>query len=155
MYYKIVKENGVFMHTLAKSYKPEDIPTGEVFVAQKFKSIIDVQIKADEPMIHFTDSACETLLWYDVLSFHGSKSVYIYEITPITEVTKQRCITPSIYQSGANKIEFGRRIDKKTLFKLAKEELMTNKETIYTTYPDIDWNSISKRWDQGLTWWYW
>jgi hypothetical protein len=155
MYYKIVKENGVFMHTLAKSYRPEDIPNGEVFVAQKFKSIIDVQIKTNEPMIHFTDSACETLLWYDVLSFHDSETIYIYEINPLTEVIKQQCVSPKIYQSGANKIEFGKRIDKKALFKLAKEELITNKETIHATYPDIDWDSISKRWDKGLTWWYW
>ncbi len=119
-YYKIITDHSHF----ADEYKINDvtaIPSGTHFRAN-VPYDTEVTINASAPVIHFSESAFDTLMWQKILT-RDKDIVAIYEIKPIGPVIKHICPDEfKLKQCGANEIQIGARVSADVLFERAKEE---------------------------------
>lgn len=144
-YYKIITSKSIFKD----SYNILDIrsiPFGTRFVAQKPKNPSRVILNSNMPVIHFCDSAVNTMLWYSFI-FDGCIEPWllemvgichdtcIYEIKPVSPVIYGVCRDEyHLYQCGANIVEFGEKIPVEQVVRNAVKEYKKHKIRMYTMY---------------------
>ncbi len=149
-YYKIVAKHTMF-YPVARIQGIHDIatiPLGSICYAYKPFKPNDVTIQYSQPVLHFCDNAFDVMLWASKMdSFAPTK--FIYEITPLTDVIKQRCpdIT-NLYQCGAYKIRFENSISEQNMFDKAIFEYENAKIAKETLYPNLDLVYIIQSWKQ-------
>ena len=146
-YYKIITDNSHF----AGEYNIADVaavPAGTQFTANKpyDKSVC---IKSDVPVIHFSETAFETLMWYEILTKPTDK-IAIYEITPIGPVVKQKTEEfHGLTQCGAPTIQIGKQVSMEELVHQVKEEFKLNKLKKKNPFPDFHTANIIYGWLRG------
>lgn len=145
-YYKVVGYGFPFTCFIKKHYNItnfESIPCGAQFSATE-KAKGRLPIKAEMPIIHFSDSAFDAILWKLIFK---TKSSVIYEIEPQGQVFKQRCNDQyGIYQCGAKEIKIVRTISDRKMLSMAMEEYLKNKKEILEMYPNIKIKTVIRAW---------
>lgn len=144
-YYKIITSDCLFKvrYDITDIYA---ISKGTCFVAKETKNTSVVSLRAGVPVLHFCDSAFDTMLWYSLV-FGGCiepwlqeiaglyKKSCIYEIKPLSPVAFGKCKDAyRLFQFGANIIEFGDKIPTEQIAKQAIEEYKKNKLEKYIMY---------------------
>lgn len=143
-YYKIITDNSHF----AAEYDIANvtaIPFGAQFSANKpfDKSVC---ITSDVPVIHFSETAFETLMWYEILTKPTDK-IAIYEITPLSRVVKQKCNDfHGLTQCGAQVIQIGKQISMETLVHRIKDEFKQHKLKKKNPFPEFRTANIIYDW---------
>lgn len=145
-YYKIITDNSHF----ADEYNIADVtavPFGARFTANKpFDT--DVCIKSTVPVIHFAETAFETLIWYEILTRPTDK-IAIYEITPLGRVVKQECPDfKKLTQCGAQTIQFGNRVSLEELIHRIKNDFKHHKLKKKNPFPEFRTANIIYQWIQ-------
>ena len=146
-YYKIITDNSHF----AGEYdiaNVANIPFGAKFTAKKpFDT--SVCITSDVPVIHFSETAFETLMWYEILTKPTDK-IAIYEIIPLSRVVKQKCSDfHGLTQCGAQIIQIGKQISMETLVHRIKEEFKRRKLKKKNPFPEFRTANIIYDWVQS------
>ena len=98
-----------------------------------------VSLQSPMPVIHFSDNTIDMLMWYYVGMGLTSpyQEVYFFEINPLTQVYKQRCIDKNkLYQCGAQRIEIVQQMTMGDVFRVANQEIQNNTDEIINRYPD-------------------
>lgn len=119
-YYKVVSGVCLFK-TLYKITDITNIPSGTRFVAKFFPHASpDFIAQNKKPVLLFSDSAFDAMLWYsvfnnirwDLVAVENWQDTTIYEIKPITPVFKERCRLDEngLFQCATNTIEFCNRV---------------------------------------------
>ena len=143
-YYKIITDNSHF----ADEYKIADvmaIPEGTRFRAN-VPYDATVTIRAGAPVIHFSDNALDTMLWYEILTRPDDK-IAIYEVVPLGTVIKQKC--PEKYQldqCGANEIQIGPRLSETAVLGRVKEEFIKKQHPKKNAHPRSPTARIIYQW---------
>ncbi|MBO4700366.1 MAG: hypothetical protein J5620_01305 [Alphaproteobacteria bacterium] len=143
-YYKIITNNSHF----AGEYNIPDVTAVTVGTRFTANNPYDksVCIKSDVPVIHFSETAFETLMWYEILTKPTDK-IAIYEITPIGPVIKQKCDDfRGLTQCGAPTIQIDRQISLEELVHNIKEEFKLKKLKKKNPFPDFHTANIIYRW---------
>lgn len=143
-YYKIITDNSHF----ADEYGVADvsaIQSGAKFTANApFDKT--VCIKSDVPVIHFSETAFETLLWYEILTKPTDK-IAIYEITPVGKIVKQKCDDfRGLTQCGAPTIQIDKQISLEELIHQVKTEFKIKKFKNPNPFPDFHTANIIYQW---------
>lgn len=132
-YYKIITDNSHF----AGEYKISDvmaIPSGTHFRANAPYDN-ELTIHADFPVIHFSDNALDTMLWYEILTRPNDK-IAIYEVMPLGPVVKQQCHEQKkLNQCGANEIQIGSQISEAAVLRRVKEEFISKQHPKKNAHP--------------------
>lgn len=153
-YYKIVSKNTRFYDIafINGIFYLEEIPKNMVFHAEAMICPGKYQIQNPQPVLHFCDSAFDTVLWTSKFdSWLMDQKTYFYKIVPLTEIIKQRCPDQhGLYQCGAYEIKFKELIDKNKMFKLAIKEYETDPSTKEQMYPNLDLVRIVQNWKYGF-----
>jgi hypothetical protein len=137
--YKIVGENYPFAYTFNIKNCASILPGTQFKARQPMYG--GYYISGDlVPFIHFTDNAFDTMLWFSLFSLNTDQqySHTIYEIKPLTRMTKQKCNDElGFYQCGAWIVEFGRIISKQEMFRRALAEFYqsTRIKSLYQNLP--------------------
>ncbi len=143
-YYKIITDNSHF----AGEYNIADVtavPVGKRFAANNpyDKSVC---IKSSVPVIHFSETAFETLMWYEILTKPTDK-IAIYEITPVGKVIKQKCSDfRGLTQCGAPIIQIGRQISLEELVHEIQQEFRQHKLKKKNPFPEFHTANIIYQW---------
>lgn len=134
-YYKVVSWVSLFKQ--AYNIKEIDaIKPGTRFICKNpVYSYEDIMLISYPPVLHFSQGAFNTLLWYDVfedltsyLPIDYRPPTCIYEVYPITDVISGRSNDGyNLFQYGANIIEFGQRIPISQIAQNAVAEYEQNK----------------------------
>jgi len=94
-------------------------------------------IVAPEPVFHFCDNAIDSLMWYWEFDY-GDKMVF-YEIKPNSCIYKSRCPDETqLYQCGANRITYIRRLTLPQMYLRALIEANKNRSEIIARYPNYE-----------------
>ena len=146
-YYKIITDNSHF----ADEYNIADVmnvPFGTEFTANKpFDRSVCIQ--SDVPVIHFSETAFETLVWYEILTKPTDK-IAIYEVIPLTRVVKQQCSDfHGLTQCGAQIIQIGKQISLATLVHRIKEDFRQRKLKKKNPFPQFRTANIMYQWARG------
>lgn len=143
-YYKIITDNSHF----AGEYNISDVsavPFGAQFTANA-PTDKSVCIKSDVPVIHFSETAFETLLWYEILTKPTDK-IAIYEITPIGAIVRQQCDDfRGLTQCGAPTIQIGNRVSLEDLVRRVKTDFKLHKLKKKNPFPDFHTANIIYQW---------
>ncbi len=143
-YYKIITDNSHF----AGEYNIADVsalPFGAQFTANRpFDT--EVCIKSDVPVIHFSETAFETLLWYEILTKPTDK-IAIYEVTPVGKIVRQQCDDfRGLTQCGAPTIQIGRRVSLEDLVHQVKTDFKLHKLKKKNPFPNFHTANIIYQW---------
>jgi hypothetical protein len=158
-YYKIISSSCLF----AKAYGITDINSiqeGSQFVGYQLYDFADpkIVISGDKPMLHFTDCAFDTMLWWPIFSktsYHQALFGYIvksciYEIIPITPVVKNRALNEhELFRCATNTIEFKKQIPIEQIAQLAIQEYQEHKLKTYFRYGSQFVKERVDLWQQG------
>ena len=143
-YYKIITDNSHF----AGEYNIPDVtavPIGAKFTANA-PSDKSVCIKSDVPVIHFSETAFETLLWYEILTKPTDK-IAIYEITPIGRVIRQQCDDfRGLTQCGAPTIQIVNHVSLEDLGRQVNTDFKLHKLKKKNPVPDFHTANIMYQW---------
>ena len=140
MYYKILTPQSFF----TEYYENTDvfnIPYGTVFSAPKASKHRpdDPKCLINESVFHFADGAFDTMLWHTRL-IHHVLPCQIYEIQPIGDVIKQRCLDDlGLYQCGAQQIKFLKKQNTDEMYELALREYYENPKKYTNFRISVDW----------------
>lgn len=145
-YYKIITDNSHF----ADEYNIADVtavPFGARFTANRpFDT--DVCIKSTVPVIHFSETAFETLIWYEILTKPTDK-IAIYEVMPLGRVIKQQCSDfRNLNQCGAQSIQIGKQVSLEYLVRRAKQDFKHRKLKKKNPFPESRIANIMYQWFQ-------
>ena len=147
-YFKIIGDGFPFMGLVGhyhEKYSQNLIPCG-ITVSAKGTTKGTLCIQSQTPVIHFSDSAFDTMLW---LSIFGTTNYAIYEITPVTPVIKQKCTdSNAIYQCGAESIRIEKIVPMNKMFNMALSEYCKNRKEKHKMYPHLKFKSIIASWIQ-------
>jgi hypothetical protein len=145
-YYKIITDNSHF----AGEYNIADVtavPLGARFTAHE-PFDMDVCIKSDVPVIHFSETAFETLIWYEILTKPTDK-IAIYEVIPLGRVVKQECPDfKNLNQCGAQSIQIGKQVSLEDLVRHIKLEFKQRKLKKKNPFPEFRTANIIYQWFQ-------
>ena len=145
-YYKIITDNSHF----AGEYNIADVtavPLGARFTAHRPLDT-DVCIKSDVPVIHFSETAFETLIWYEILTKPTDK-IAIYEVIPLGRVIKQECPDfKKLNQCGAQSIQIGKQVSLEDLVRRIKQEFKQRKLKKKNPFPEFRTANIIYQWFQ-------
>jgi len=98
-------------------------------------------IVAPEPVFHFCDNAIDCLMWYWEFNgaFDCNGPTLFYEVKPNSSVYKSRCPDETqLYQCGANRITYVRRLTLPQIYFRAQLEVKRNRKEIITRYPNYE-----------------
>ena len=88
--------------------------------------------------LHFSQGAFDTMLWHNILFRYDSLWFQIYEIVPLSQVYKNRCLDNNgFFQCGAEKIEIRSLIDIDDIYKGALQEYCDNPDEKIKMYPNL------------------
>jgi hypothetical protein len=152
-YYKVV--NCACPFAIKYNIKRLDaISNGEVFVAKpaQYSSgrFLDTQAAR---VLNFSDCAFDAMLWYDVLNSirwdlvlpEYWEQTYIYEITPLSPIIKERCCDEyGLFQCGATTIRFGDKVPLEQMISNALDEYNHTKLKKYLQHIAYNWSFVKK-----------
>jgi len=151
-YYKIITEKAYFR----RIYDINDIsavPAGTKIIASApFGIRCKNAPNIDQPVTHFCDNAFDTMLWHNMFeALHRDSDTQmppvIYEITPITDVIKEKCPDKlELYQCGAHIIEFKKKVSIKEMFERAVAEFKQNPDKKTKLYPKLPLQKFVNSW---------
>ena len=146
-YYKIVSNNSCFSNV----YNIADvsaIPNGTQFVGKNLGGQRqDTSVSLTGAVLHFSDNAFDTMLWYDMLVDGLSPKAQIYEVKPLAPMVKKRVNGGiGVFQCGANTIEFVKPINVSHMFKSAIAEFRKNPKAKIQMYPDLNMSKLIASW---------
>ena len=143
-YYKIITDNSHFADE-CNIADVTAVPAGAQFTANApyDKSVC---IKSNVPVIHFSKTAFETLMWYEILTKPTDK-IAIYEITPVGPVIEQQCDDfHGLIQCGAPTIKIGNKVSLEDLVRQVKTDFKLNKLKKKNPFPDFHTANIIYQW---------
>lgn len=150
-YYKIITEYSYFRTVYSGDVA--HIPAGTRVKARcvSFDTIAgkrNKNLNIKLPVLHFCDSAFDTMLWHDGFFYMGDiVKAQIYEIKPLTPVFKERCSDElNIYQCGANAIEFTNKVSATDMYRRALKEFRENQQVKLDMYPNFQIDKIIADW---------
>ena len=156
-YYKVVTSVGLF----ARLYNIQDIskiPEGTEFTAKFFPGRLTLPL--EPPVLLFSNCASDAMFWYSILNNirwdlvvpEKWQDTCIYEIKPMTRITKNRCCDEyGLFEYGAGVIKFGKNVPIDQMYKAALQEYNREKFSILLKYGLHKWPFIMKNVDLWRT----